>query len=49
MKQDEIEKAWALLSMHNTELLLYIKDLEARLARRSLWFRIKLFFRKPYQ
>ena len=31
MKQEEIEKAWALLSMHNSELLLRVAELEAQL------------------
>jgi hypothetical protein len=48
MTQEEIEKAFTLLSMHNSELLLQVAELERRLARQSLWFRIKLFFRKPY-
>ena len=49
MTQEEIEKAFLLFSMHNSELLLRVADLERQLARQSLWFRIKLFFRKPYQ
>ena len=48
MKQDEIEKAWAIMSMHNSELLLYVAELEARLRSQSicsiLKARIKYFF-----
>ena len=45
MKQEDIEKAWNLLSMHNSELLLenarLKQSLEAHYLRSSLWYRIK--------
>jgi hypothetical protein len=52
MKQDEIEKAWAIMSMHNSELLLHVADLEKRLRTQSilaiLKARIKYFFGSRY-
>ena len=48
MTQEEIEKAWALMSMHNRELLLRVAELEKQLERRSIWIRIRNVFRnKP--
>ena len=52
MTQDEIEKAWAIMSMHNSELLLHVADLEKRLRTQSilaiLKARIKYFFGSRY-
>jgi len=45
MNEEDIEKAWELMSAHNSELLLenarLRKQLEAHYLRRSLWYRIK--------
>jgi regulator of replication initiation timing len=45
MNEEDIEKAWKLMSTHNSELLLenerLRKQLEANYLRRSLWYRIK--------
>jgi hypothetical protein len=41
MKQEDIEKAWALMSMHNSELLLRNEELQKQLMRGSLWYAIK--------
>jgi len=45
MNEEDIEKAWELMSAHNSELLLenarLRKQLEATYLRRSLWYRIK--------
>lgn len=46
MRMDEAELAYNRLSMLHSEALLRIQDLERQLARQSLWFRIKLFFRR---
>lgn len=45
MKQEDIEKAWRLMSMHNSELLLENEELKKRLMRRSLWYTIKRAYR----
>ena len=45
MTQEEIEKAWALMSMHNSELLLRVAELEKQLERRSIWIRIGNVFK----
>lgn len=49
MKQEDIEKAWAIMSMHNSELLLRVaeleKQLEEQLTRRTLWWQLRSFFR----
>ena len=49
MKQEDIEKAWQLLSMHNSELLIENADLRSRLrnvsVRQILWMRIRNLFR----
>jgi hypothetical protein len=49
MKQEDIEKAWRLLSMHNSELLIENADLRNRLrnvsVRQILWMRIRNLFR----
>ena len=44
MTQEEIEKAWRLLSMHNSELLLENEALKKQLMRKSLWYSIKRAF-----
>jgi len=45
MKQEDIEKAWRVLSMHNSELLLENAELRKRLdslsLRQLLWHRIR--------
>jgi regulator of replication initiation timing len=45
MNEEDIEKAWKLMSAHNNELMLenerLRKHLEANYLRRSLWYRIK--------
>jgi hypothetical protein len=54
MKQEDIEKAWAKLSMHNSELLLRVAELERQLERQLhsrsirniLRARIRAFFGK---
>jgi len=40
------EQAYLRLSMLHSEALLRIQDLERQLARKSLWWRIILFFRR---
>jgi len=49
MKQEDIEKAWAIMSMHNSELLLRVADLEKQLEeqlkRRTLWWQLRSLFR----
>jgi len=49
MKQEDIERAWRLLSMHNSELLIENADLRNRLrnisVRQILWMRIRNLFR----
>lgn len=51
MKQEDIEKAWAIMSMHNSELLLRVAELEKQLNyQQSIWAilkrRINNLFRK---
>jgi hypothetical protein len=42
MKQEDIEKAWAIMSMHNSELLLRVVDLEKQLDhQQSIWAILK--------
>ena len=41
MKQEDIEKAWNLLSMHNNELLLERAELLERLRSQSIWLILK--------
>ena len=45
MKQEDVQKAWKLMSAHNNDLLLenerLRKSLEAHYLRSSLWYRIK--------
>jgi len=36
-----IQKAWNLMSMHNSELLLENEQLKKELMRKSLWYAIK--------
>jgi hypothetical protein len=38
MNQEDIQKAWNLLSMHNSELLLENERLKRQLEQRSLWY-----------
>ena len=40
MKQEDIQKAWNLLSQHNSELLLENEALKKQLMRSSLWYAI---------
>lgn len=46
MTPQEMEAAYLRLSALHSEALLEIQELQKRLARQSLWFRIKLFFRR---
>lgn len=46
MTPQEMEAAYLRLSTLHSEALLEIQELQKRLARQSLWFRIKLFFRR---
>jgi hypothetical protein len=41
MDKEEIQKAWNMLSMHNSELLLENEQLKKQLMRQSLWYAIK--------
>jgi len=41
MNQEDIQKAWNILSMHNSELLLENEALKKQLMRQSLWYAIK--------
>jgi len=41
MDEEAIQKAWKLMSMHNSELLLENEQLKKRLMRKSLWYAIK--------
>ena len=41
MDKEAIQKAWNLMSMHNSELLLENEQLKKQLMRRSLWYAIK--------
>ncbi len=41
MKQEDIEKAWNLLSRHNNELLLERAELLERLRNQSIWLILK--------
>jgi hypothetical protein len=41
MKQEDIEKAWNLLSRHNSELLLERAELLERLRNQSIWLILK--------
>lgn len=41
MEQEDIQKAWNILSQHNSELLLENELLKKQLMRRSLWYAIK--------
>jgi len=45
MKQEDIEKAWSLLSMHNSELLLERAELLERLNNQSIWVILKTRWR----
>lgn len=41
MTPEDIQKAWDLMSKHNSELLLQNEELKKQLMRRSLWYAIK--------
>ena len=41
MKQEDIQKAWNLLSQHNSELMLENEGLKKRLMQKSFWYAIK--------
>jgi hypothetical protein len=41
MDEKAIQKAWNMLSMQNSELLLENEQLKKQLMRRSLWYAIK--------
>ena len=45
MTQEEIQKAWNMMSMHNSELLLENEQLKKQLMQASLWYAIKRAFR----
>ena len=45
MTQEDIEKAWKLMSMHNSELLLENEQLKKQLMQQSLWYAIKRAYR----
>jgi hypothetical protein len=49
MKQEDIEKAWALLSMHNSELLLERAELLERLRNQSIWEILKARWRNMFR
>jgi hypothetical protein len=52
MKQEDIEKAWALLSMHNSELLLERERLVRRiemLEQQSIWEILKARWRNMFR
>jgi hypothetical protein len=48
MNEKNIEAAYLRLSMLHSEALLHIQFLEKQLAKKSLWFRVKLFLSGPY-
>lgn len=41
MDEEALQKAWSLMSMHNSELLLENEQLKKQLMRKSLWYTIK--------
>lgn len=41
MKQEDIQKAWNLMSKYNSELQLENEELKKSLMRKSLWYAIK--------
>jgi len=49
MKQEDIEKAYNLLSMHNSELLLERAELLERLNKQSIWEILKARWRNMFQ
>ena len=49
MNQEDIEKAWALLSMHNSELLLERAELLERLRNQSIWEILKARWRNMFR
>ena len=49
MNQEDIEKAWAKLSMHNSELLLERAELLERLRKQSIWEILKARWRNMFR
>jgi hypothetical protein len=45
MNQEDIQKAWNMMSMHNSELLLENERLKKQLMQTSLWYAIKRAYR----
>jgi hypothetical protein len=45
MTQEDIQKAWNLLSQHNSELLLRVAELEKQIRTQSIWLTLKARFR----
>jgi hypothetical protein len=45
MTQEDIQKAWNLMSQHNTELMLRVAELEKQVRTRSIWLTLKARFR----
>jgi regulator of replication initiation timing len=41
MDEKAIQKAWAMMSKHNNELLLENEELKKQLMRKSLWYAVK--------
>ena len=41
MDERAIQKAWDMMSMHNSELMFENEQLKKRLMRKSLWYAIK--------
>jgi regulator of replication initiation timing len=41
MTQEDIQKAWNLMSTHNSELMLENERLKQQLMQRSLWYALK--------
>jgi hypothetical protein len=44
-QEDSIQKAWDLMSKHNTELLLRVVELEKQIRTQSIWLTLKARFR----
>ena len=45
MTQEDIQKAWNLMSMHNSELMLRVSELEKQMRTQSIWLILKARFR----
>jgi hypothetical protein len=45
MTPEDIQKAWNMMSMHNSELLLENERLKKQLMQQSLWYAIKRAYR----